>query len=220
MKILFKLATKSRPQRFFEALESIINNITSDDYLVAVTADANDPTMFNPEVTTRCSQYKNVEILFGSSVSKIDAINRDLPLYPGWDILVNFSDDMKFITKGFGENIRTNMQNFFPDLDGVLHYRDENNGDRLMTMSIMGKKYFDRFGYIYHPSYVSLWSDNEAMVVAKLLKKYKFINKTIFKHNHPAIDVNFMDDQYRHTESFFFIDGENFKLREAKKFDL
>ncbi len=177
MKILFKYASRSRPQRFFEGLESIVNNVASDNYLVLVSADKNDATMFNPEVTARLSQYKNVEIIYGSSVSKIDAINRDLKSYTDWDILVNFSDDMIFTAKSFDENIRTNMQNIFPSTDGVLHYWDENNGNRLMTMSIMGKKYFDRFGYIYHPSYVSLWSDNEAQTVAKLLGKYRFIQK-------------------------------------------
>jgi hypothetical protein len=53
------------------------------------------------------------------------------------------------------------------------------------TLCILGKKYYDRFGYIYHPSYKSFWCDNEFTDVANELGKQTFIDKVIIRHVHP-----------------------------------
>jgi len=143
-----------------------------------------------------------------------------------WDILINFSDDMLFIKKGFDQIIIDAMKEHFPDTDGVLHFHDGHKyGAQLMTMSIMGKKYYDRFHYIYHPDYISLWSDNEAMDVAKLLGKYKYMGdqNIIFNHNHPmhqGMGASNYDAQLKHTESFFNIDKATYNKRKENKFDL
>jgi hypothetical protein len=72
----------------------------------------------------------------------------------------------------------------YPDTDGILWFNDGNRKD-LNTLCILGKKYYERFGYIYHPDYKSLWADNEFMTVGNLLKKQIFIDKVIIHHQHP-----------------------------------
>jgi hypothetical protein len=89
-------------------------------------------------------------IVVGRSCGKIGAINRDMDLAPPFDILLLASDDMIPIVKGYDRIIRDNMP---LDTDRVLHFNDGHRTDSLNTLCILGKKYYDRFGYIYYPEY-------------------------------------------------------------------
>lgn len=211
MKILFKYTTRSRPELFERGLKSIIDNCVSDQYKILVTVDENDASMFkywnDPRITT----------IIGESKNKVDAINRDVNEFIyDWDILVNMSDDMVFTQKGFDNIIRQSFDN----TDQCLHFPDGSTGDKLISMSILGRDYYKRFNYIYHPEYVSLYCDNETMDVAKILGCYKFVNQNIFLHLHPANGNAFNDEQYRYTESFHYIDGITYQRRKAMNYGL
>lgn len=211
MKLLFKYTSRSRPELFERGLKSIIDNCTSDQYKILVTVDENDATMF------KYWNDQRITTIIGESKSKVDAINRDVNefLYD-WDILINMSDDMIFTQKGFDNVIRESFDN----ADQCIHFPDGSTGDRLISMSILGRDYYNRFNYIYNPEYVSLYCDNETMDVAKILGKYKFVNEDIFKHLHPAHGNAFNDDQYRYTESFHPIDQKTYLKRKANNFGL
>ena len=47
----------------------------------------------------------------------------------------------------------------------------------------MGKKYYDRFKYIYNPVYRSIYADNEYTEVAQILDRYIFSEIIAFYHN-------------------------------------
>jgi hypothetical protein len=220
MKILYKFASRSRPQKFFETLENIRNMAHHDDYTILCSLDVDDPAMKTQEVLEILKFQRRIRVIWGHSKNKVDAINRNMDTAKDFDILINMSDDMRFIQPGFDLKIIEHFEKYFLDLDGVIHYPDGNVNQLLMTMSIMGKTYFDRFGYIYHPSYTSLFCDNEATDVAKILGKYKFINEQLFEHLHPAFRKSEMDEQYKHTESFYAIDGAIYKQRQSRNFDL
>jgi hypothetical protein len=211
MKILFKYTTRSRPELFERGLKSIIDNCFSDQYKILVTVDENDATMFkywnDPRITT----------IIGESKNKVDAINRDVNEFIyDWDILVNMSDDMIFTQKGFDNIIRESFEN----TDQCIHFPDGSTGDRLISMSILGRDYYKRFNYIYNPEYISLYCDNETMDVAKILGRYKFVNENIFLHLHPAHGNALNDNQYRYTESFHPIDQATYLKRKANNFGL
>ena len=203
MKILFKFATRSRPEKFKKCVENIRSMVADkNNYLIVVSADTDDESMKNIEI-----ENDNLDIVFffGQSLSKIHAVNRDIDHFKEaqWDILINTSDDMHFVQKGFDDIIRQDMAANFPDTDGVLHYNDGNQKSNVMTLSILGRKYYDRFGFIYHPDYTSLWSDVEATEVAYMMGKYKYMgdDKILFRHFHPAWGLAQYDEQYRQTES-------------------
>jgi hypothetical protein len=213
MKILFKYATRSRPELFKRGIASIVNNCVSENYQILVSYDSDDITMDGIE-----KLYEgNSKIVFckGTSTSKINAINRDMSVITDWDILVNMSDDMLFICEGFDSIIR----NSFDNLDQCLHFPDGNT-TTLITMSILGRKFFDRFGYIYHPDYISLFSDNEQTEVAMTLGCYKYVNQLIFLHLHPAYRKAESDKQYIQTESYWSVDQATFARRKSNNFDL
>ncbi len=218
MKILYIFPSRSRPAKLFAALDNIKKYATHDDYLIAITADLDDPSMMNPEVRDNINSYPNVDLHYGTSGSKVIAINRDLELYQDWHILINMSDDMAFIKYGFDSQIVKDFQQH--GLDTLMHYPDQAAGPALITMAIMGRKYFDRDGFIYNPAYKSLFYDNEQQEVAKLRGKYVFKKNRLFNHNHPAWGLSEADDLMRHTESFYNEDKATFEIRKSINFGI
>lgn len=199
-KILIKYASKGRPELFKETIKNIYDTISVDsNFRIVVTADKSDKTMFHIDIDSFCFASKKLEIMYGISRSKIHAINRDMNnrIKPDWDILINMSDDMKFVVQDWDREIRNDMELWFPLGDGFLHYSDGFVGEKLPTMSIMDKKYYDRTNYIYYPGYQSFSCDAEAMYVAMMLGRHKYIgdNKVLFKHRHPANDKNIPNDE-------------------------
>ena len=197
-------------------INSIVSNISNDaDYFIQLSLDEDDEQL---------SEYFKIispihEKIIGSSKNKIDAINRDMDLVDQWwDILINVSDDQVFIKKDFDLDIVNNMGN---DGDMFLHFPDGNQGD-LATMSIIGRKYYLRDGYIYNPNYESVYCDNEAQDVAKLRNCYKLVNTHIFNHEHPAWGKGQTDEQYKKNEHFLVYekDRQTYINRAAKNFYL
>lgn len=213
LRILFKFTTRSRPHLFERGMQSIIQNVTNENYQILVSVDTDDTTM--PQALYKYENDIKVKICYGTSKNKIDAINRDVEKADEWHILINMSDDMVFVCRGFDDTIRDSFDN----LKQCLHFPDGNT-NQLITMSVIGREFYDRFGYIYNPEYVSLWCDNEQMEVAKLIYAYKYVDMLIFNHLHPAFAKAELDNQYRHTESFYGIDGQTFERRKAINFGL
>jgi hypothetical protein len=159
-----------------------LNKIANrEDYHILISVDKDDQSMFPLPVLDG-----NHTFVVGNSKNKIDAINRDLNDFDyDWDILINMSDDMIFSKKGFDDIIRAE---FYKDFNQYLHFNDGNQKSNVCTMHIVGREYYNRFNYIYHPDYISLWSDVENDIVAKQLGCYKYMGDDIklFKHLHPA----------------------------------
>lgn len=193
--ILFKVTSRSRPQKFKFTIDNIIKNCVNPAYYILASADAEDTSMNNDDIKAFCAE-RNVLLMYGSNdgKTKIDAINRDMnnnPYLPHWDILVNVSDDQYFTVPGFDDMIRVDFETYLPSLDGIMHYPDGNRKD-LMTMSIMGRPWYNRFKRIYFHRYISVRCDDDAMNEAKAMEKYDgkkhyhFSDRGILVHAHAA----------------------------------
>lgn len=213
MKTLINFATRSRPEKFHACMQNFRDCFFN--YRVALKVDRNDPALRH----YLSEAYPEIMLYIGRSDSKVHAINRDIPMHD-WDVIVNASDDIVWSVNA-GQEIQKNFQS-----DTFLHFPEpyaesqayKKNRESISVCSIMDRAYFDRFGYIYHPDYKSLWCDNEATEVAKKLGRYKFISKVIFEHHHPAAGKGQKDDQYKKTEAFGAIDKNTFLRRKLKNF--
>ena len=211
--ILFKFPTRSRPDKF----KAAINNITSlatGPYQIIVTADADDQTMFNYAMMRWVGEQPNTVIRYGTKVNKIEAVNRDIPA-DGWDILVVMSDDMVFTKKGFDEDITAA---FDGNYDQLVHFPDGYVDHKLVTLPIIGRHYYERYGYVYHPDYKSLWCDNEQMAVAIRDGCYSYFNQNIYRHDHPAWTGSAVDDQLKETQAFYREDEITYHRRKLRGF--
>lgn len=225
--ILFKYASRSRPAKFFIGLDNILANLSNkENYCILISLDSDDTSMYNKVILERLKEYlvsygDKIIIQFGTSKNKIDAINRDVNEIKerfNFDILVNFSDDMAFTKFGFDDIIRNKFSIHFVDTNGNLHFNDGYAGDKISTMSIIGRVYYEGFNYIYHPSYVSLWCDNEYTLIAQKNNKIQYFEEQIFVHNHPSNIGGFVDEQLKNTESFSEVDYNNFINRQKNQF--
>ena len=125
---------------------------------------------------------------------------------------------MRFTTYGYDVLIRDAFRCHGADL--FLHYPDSTAKTALSTMSIVDRTYFHRDGYIYHPSYQSLFADNEAQEVAKLRGRYLYIDTQIFDHYHPSYGMVPFDEQYIRQQSLWGEDEKNYNARKAHNFYL
>lgn len=206
--ILFKFASRSRPEKFRKAMESITSNLAQPElarYLF--TFDENDPTIEEYKKIVAEYTFKNITSI-GHSDNKIHAINRNMSEanknFRNWKIVCAWSDDMFAVKQGFDNDIREDFKTHFPDGDGVLHYSDNAQKSNCMTLSIMGKKYFNRRKYIYFPAYESICCDIEAQQEGILLNRYKYMGdeKVLFHHLHPSFGLAQSDSQYEKTEAY------------------
>lgn len=219
MNLLIKFPTKGRRERFVQTIRGYLANIVLPETKILVTFDSDDRASTTPDIL-KFLEHNKVEYTIGYSKSKVDACNRDLE-GKDFDVVLLASDDMICVERGFDKIICDAMEKHFPDTDGSLHFNDGYTQDRLRTMVIFGKKYYDRFGYLYHPDYISLWSDNEDIEVAKLLNKYQYFPQILFKHQHYANDASVKrDERYNFTEQFYLADQKTFDRRKAMNFGL
>jgi hypothetical protein len=219
LKILFKFPSRGRPQRFFDSLDSIYTHMFDrENFWVSVTLDDDDTMMSRPRVIERIHSYDNISIAWGKSESKVHAINRDMPDYD-WDILCVHSDDMKFTFHGFDQVIR---QAFEDSLDWLIHIPDNDAKDALATYYIAGRPFYERRGHIYNPAYKSLFCDNEVQAIARIEKRYKFVNfPGMIWHGNAAYGHMEKDEMFiRQQEIGWTIDQQTYIEREAKNFYL
>jgi len=220
--LLIKFPTRGRCEKFFEVLDKYISFLEDkENYKVVISCDIDDSTMNNLEVKKRVGNYENVEIHYSPNKSKIEAVNANMDSQNEYDIILLASDDMIPVEKGFDRIIKDNMRKYFPDTDGVVWFNDGYQEDRLNTLCILGKKYYERFNYIYHPAYKSLWCDNEFTHVSQKLKRQVYIDKIIIRHEHPASNNSIIEDElYEKNLKLDSKDRMTYERRKKENFGL
>lgn len=217
--LLIKIPTRSRPEQFFKTLDLYYQKLSgATPFHFLITCDTDDTTMNCPAVIEKLDRYKHLSYSFSNNTSKVEAYNKDIEKYD-FDILLVTSDDMEPLVDGFDKVIVRHMQTF-PDYDGVLNFFDGHVGAHCNTLPVIGKKYYNRFGYVYNPAYVSLFCDNELSIVSKILRKEKVCNELIIKHNHPVWTGIGWDQLYQKNEALKARDEAVFIERRARMFDL
>jgi hypothetical protein len=161
--------------------------------IVVVSMDTDDSTMNNNPMRNYLNGKRRdgIDVIFSYSNErgKIAAINRDIPTTE-WDVLISTADDMEPVENDWDDIIAQDMTSHFPDLNGSLNY---NNDPRLeakgtegfktlITLPVIGRKLYDRFGYVYHPQYKSEWCDNEQTEVFEQLGVLVHINRRPIVH--------------------------------------
>ena len=218
-RLLVKFPTRGRPEKFFEVLEKYRNMSRSGRVRFVVSCDLDDETMNNEAVRNRFKSYDNVEVYYGSSKTKVQAINADM-LNQDFDICLLASDDMIPQKEGYDIEIIEKMTKNYPDMDGVVWFSDGYQEKKLNTLVVLGKKYYDRFGYLYHPDYVSFYCDNEFMQVAFMLGKQTYVDDVIIRHEHPDNTKDKIDMTYAVNNQHVMRDQVTFMNRSQTMFGM
>lgn len=223
MNISFILPSMSRPEKFFKTLDNLKEFVIRENYEVVCVLDETDQTMNNDAVKERAKAYPQVKMNYTTTTGKVDAINKGLEFIdPAYDILILIADDLEFTMKGFDYEIECDMQKYSPDLSMVLHYPDQipQSGRNQITMPVMGRKFVDYFGWIYAPSFKSVWCDTYMLKISQRLKKHKFIDKHIYNHLHPLWIKQPYDELMKRNEGYYQEDSNTYFKLIANDFGL
>mgnify|MGYP005615770435 FL=1 len=148
--------------------------------------------------------------------SIVDAVNNAAKNAQG-DIFVVVSDDFEAF-QGWDTVIIERLDIKRAEL---LHTFDtiQNN---VCTLPILTKKYFELFGHIYHPHYISMFADDDMTECAKLVNGYVEAFDLTFAHNHWVNGKNANDETYDREISKTAWGGgmRMFQQRKARRFDL
>lgn len=194
--ILFKFPTRMRPEKFFRTLRTYYENISQDNFTFHINMDCDDKSMNNEKVREKLERFKNLTYTYDDNKTKIEACNAPISYNPPWDIVVLVSDDMIPVVRGFDTIIRQKMREFYPDTDGILFFNDGNQQMDVNTFSIMGRKFYERFGYMYHPDYKTICCDSELTIIGFALRKQEYFQKVIVEHRHPVYGKAGFDQLY------------------------
>jgi hypothetical protein len=228
MRILLKCPTRSRPAQFLRVLNQYVSLANRPDLIgICISCDIDDSTMTNESVQQSIKKITQrvtwSEIYYGNNTNKIEAVNADISSinWP-WEIIVIVSDDMVPQVKGYDDILRSHMIAKFPDTDGILWLNDGTQADKLNTISIMGRKMYDSFGYLYHPAYKSLFCDTEFTDLCKgpLASKCTYIPYMLIRHEHPGTGFpNRNDALYMRNTSYWYQDMMTYISRKNYEYD-
>ena len=245
MKILAQFPTLARPEKFLSCLKKYLNSTSGRHSIFCnINCDVADESMNNPDMKDMMqeafhNQVRNNQdkwhdnfcsgaVYFEKNTTKIGAVNANINnvIMEGstnWDIVIVISDDMIPQVDNWDDYIVTAMMEHYPNLDGCVSF-DDGYADKcgLITFSILGRKLYDHFGYIYHPDYKSLYCDDEFTQEVKRLDKVTYIDKMIIKHEHYAEEGNSNSGDYdasaQKTLYFSGRDGQVFEERKKLGF--
>jgi hypothetical protein len=228
MRILLKCPTRSRPAQFLRVLNQYVSLANRPDLIgICISCDIDDTTMTDSSVQ---HSIKNIthkvawsEIYYGNNTSKIEAVNADMTSinWP-WEMVVIVSDDMVPQVKGYDDVLRSHMITNFANTDGILWVNDGTQGDKLNTISIMGRKMYDSFGYLYHPAYKSLFCDTEFTDLCKgpLASKCRYIPYMLIRHEHPGTGFPQRNDAlYMRNTTYWYQDMMTYISRKNYEYD-
>jgi len=194
MRLLVQFPTLARPEKFLRVLDSYVSKISSwNQIFFNINCDVDDETMNDAYIRERIKYILNKRneadgvVNYDSNTDKISAINAHID-EQSFDIVICASDDMVPKVYNWDQRIVEAMQDHFPSLDGCVHFNDGNTNGDLITFSILGRKLYEYFGYIYHPDYKSLYCDDEFTQVVKAMGKEKYIDNVIITHEHYSVE--------------------------------
>lgn len=226
LKILVAMPTRNRPERALRALSLAMQHQMGTGvvhYHLLIDQDDEYLAEYKSLVDAFASEHVTLAISMNKEQTKITACNESVSSFKGdWDILLLLSDDFMCEYPSWDLRVReayrlSALSREF-DLDMVYFTNDGFTFPTLNTLPILGKTYYDRFGYVYHPSYKSWYCDNEMMMVSRRLVKEKMDRIVLFRHDHPFRTGAKTDPLYIKNDAYQYEDRKNFEHRQSVNF--
>lgn len=236
-KVLIKWPSRERPDLFFATLKQwlvVLSGKHSVHFLFSF--DAKDVMtdeaqrrklagIFDNHATACATMGVSNVISYQVCVgpehrTKVQACNADIDYsnVRDWDLLIVTSDDMWPMRVGIDDSLIRASEN----LDVALWVYDGHRPDALVTLPVMTRSYYARFGYVYHPAYQSQFCDNEwtdvALAAGKLIGPFGNKNDVWIEHRHPLHGFKVWDRLYREelSRTLFDQDRTTYQTRKAQ----
>lgn len=190
---------------------SLSDNPSQIEY--AISLDTSDNTIDDYK---RTFKDVDVKILIYPNRSIVDAVNNGAK-WTTSDIFVVVSDDFEAFQgwdTAIVERLDINRAELLHTFDTI-----QNN---VCTLPILTKKYYELFGHIYHPHYISMFADDDLTECAKLVNGYIEAFDLVFAHNHWVNGKNPKDKTYdrENSKTAWEVGKRMFQQRKARRFDI
>lgn len=200
MKISVIHPSKGRPEMAIKTIEKWLEYADGDiEYLLSLdNEDANWYIGF----TQQLYMEGKIKYIFNKTTTAISAINEAAKHATG-DLFVVISDDF-ICPKHWNTKLIQRIQydwdtQIFLGRKDFLVKTKDGLQPTLITLPILDRTYYNRFGYIYHPDYLHMFSDQEMTAVGHMLGRVINVDMT-FEHWHystgksPKDEVNVRND--------------------------
>lgn len=223
-KLLVKFPSRNRPEKFKTRLNEYIGACSGKHQVrFVISMDEDDETMNTDDIKKFLDELKSnqgVDLVYhyGDSKTKIEACNADMD-GETFDVLLLISDDMVLQQTNYDDIIYEAFQETFPDYSGGIKFSDGLRRDVLMTLPIIGRKIYEKWGYIYNPEYTSIYCDTEQTEVLYRMKKFAVSDMCLAKHewtSEPFDELHARNENRQMYEK----DGAVFEARKTRNFDL
>ena len=211
--------SRSRPEKSVATLNKWVSNCNNDeDIEIIISIDSDDP-----EYSNYCKGmflhlypvkiYPRIRIEENKNRSAVDAINNAAKVTVG-DILIVVSDDTEPL-QNWDQLIKNSVGS---KTDWILKTQDGIQ-PWIITMPIMDRVYYNRFGYIYHPDYQHMFCDTELTCVADLTGR-KLTSNLLFPHKHYSVTKEQPDAINKKADATWAQGEKLFIERYKRNFDL
>lgn len=203
MKITIIHPSRSRPQMAFQTANNWLSSADDKDNIQYIMSlDSDDPMLSKYSYLIPEYSYPRISLAHGSNKSAIEAINKIANYYVGRSpeknmIVIVVSDDFS-CELGWDTKLLASLGS---KSDFIVKTQDGIQ-PTLITLPIMDKVYYQRFGYIYHPDYLHMHSDEEMTIVGHMLGRVITLPIS-FPHNHYSIGGMRHDSINRKNDSTY-----------------
>lgn len=177
------------------------------EYIISI--DTSDP-----QLELYYKRFEDCKILECDNQSAIEAINQAAKVAQG-NLFIVVSDDFDC-----PEEWDTLLLEALEGKEDYVVKTEDGLQPWLITLPIMDRKYYDRFGYIYYPGYKHLFSDNEMSHVSAILGRTITL-RIKFPHLHYTQPDGHKKDAINMKNDSTWKQGEDLYLARLKyNFDL
>lgn len=161
----------------------------------------------------RSFQGVPVQFIFYNDNGLVKQVN-EAALHATGDLLIAVSDDF-----GCPDNWDALLEAKLHDKTDYIVKTQDGLQPFIMTLPMMDRTYYERFGYIYHPSYSHMYGDQELADVGRLLGRTITLNME-FPHRHYSTGQMKRDATNVQNDSFYKVDELTYRQRKNAAFNL
>jgi hypothetical protein len=199
--------SRGRPEKSFETVQKWIQRAGNVSIELIVSLDEDDPEL---------QGYREMHVSLleiNKNRSAVDAINNAAKKARG-NILIVVSDDTDC-----PENWAVDLLKCVEGKSDFIAKTNDGIQKWIITMPIMDRAYYNRFGYVYYPDYLHMFCDTELSCVADLTGRRVDIPLT-FEHLHYSVGKSAKDSVSEKADATWSQGESLFLDRYKRNFDL
>lgn len=181
MKFSLLHPSRQRPHKSYSATKKWLDYAASRDFELIVSIDENDPLKDEYIQLYNNHHGFNVHLIVRQNKSAVDAINNAAKEASG-EIFIVVSDDTDTIDRWdqvISKAVEGRKDFVLKVADGIQNW--------IVTMPVMDKDYYNRFGYVYHPDFAHMFCDTCLTHTADALGRVIWRNDIRFEHLHYSV---------------------------------